>query len=126
MDTLCQGGKVGIKRTDDNASMRGRGVMQPHEMASIERDHDPVLRHGKRQDICIRNRLSCSAALDSRQDVVTQAPQGLHCWEGTILVGIAPRHRSRRFVGMNLLLDFFPVRTSISPRIGQILGRSVG
>jgi len=126
MDTLCQGGKVGIKRTDDNAGMRGRGVMQPNEMASIERDHDPVLRHSKRQYIRIRNRLSRSAALDSRQDIMAQAPQGLHCWEGKVLVGIAPRHRSRRFVGMDLLLDLLPVRTGIAPRIGKILGPQGG
>jgi hypothetical protein len=70
MDTLRQGGKVGIKRTDDNAGMRGRGVMQPNEMASIEGDHDPVLCPSKPQDIRIRNRLSCSTALDRRQDIV--------------------------------------------------------
>jgi hypothetical protein len=51
MDTLCQGGKVEIERTDDNAGMRGCGVMQPDEMASIECHHDPALRHSKCQDI---------------------------------------------------------------------------
>jgi hypothetical protein len=122
MNTLCQGDKVGIKRTDDNAGMRGHGVMQPNEMASIEGDHDPVLCHGKRQDIRIRNRLSSLLALDSRQDIVAKTPQGLHGWEGKVLVRIVPRHRLRRFVGMDLLLDLRPVRTGISPRIGQILG----
>jgi hypothetical protein len=126
MDTLCQGGKVGIKRTDDNAGMCGRGVMQANEMPSIERDHDPVLCHGKRQDIRIRNRLACSAALDRREDIVAQVPQGLHGWEGKVLVRITPRYRSRRFVGMNLVLDFLPVRTGIGPRIGKILGPQGG
>lgn len=70
-----------------------RGVMQPNEMASIERDDDPLLRHGKRQDIPIRNRLYRSAALESRQDIVTQIPQSLHGWEGKVLIRITPRHR---------------------------------
>jgi hypothetical protein len=126
MDTLCQGGKVEIKRTDDNAGMRGRGMMQPNEMAAIEGDHNPILRHGKREDLHIRNRLSGSAALDSREDIVPEAPQSLHYWEGKVLVGIAPRHRSRRFVGMNLVLDLLPVRTGIGPRIGQIRGPQGG
>ena len=102
--------------------MRGRGVMQPNEMASIERDHDPVLLHGKRQYVRIRNCLPRPAAVGSRQDIVAQAPQGLNCWEGKILIGIAPRHQSRRFVGEDLLLDLLPVRTGIGPCIGQILG----
>src|SRR5574341_424918 len=99
MDTLCQGGKVGIKCTNYNTSMRGRGMMQPNEMASIERDHDPVLCHGKCQDIRIRYRLPGHTALDSRQDIVIQEPQGLNCSEGKVLVRIAPCHRSRRFFG---------------------------
>ncbi len=82
VDTLCQGGKVGIKRTNHNASMHGRGVMQSNEMASVERDHDPVL--------------------------------------------LAPRHRLRRFVGLDLVLDLLSVRTGIGPRIGQILGPQRG
>ena len=126
VDTLCQGGKVGIKRTNHNASMHGRGVMQSNEMASVERDHDPVLCHGECQDIRIRYRLPGPTALGSRQDIVTQEPQGLNCWEGKVLVRIAPRHRLRRFVGLDLVLDLLSVRTGIGPRIGQILGPQRG
>jgi hypothetical protein len=70
MDTLCQGDKVEIKCTDNYAGMRGCRVMQPNEMAAIEGDHNPLLRHGKRQDLHIRNRLACAAALDRREDIV--------------------------------------------------------
>lgn len=57
---------------------------------------------------------------------MAQAPQRLHCWEGKVLVRIAPRHRSRRFVGIDLLFDLLPVRTGVGPRIGQILGPQWG
>jgi hypothetical protein len=95
--------------------------MQPHEMASIERDHKALLCHGKRQDIHIRYRLPGPATLGCRQDVMAEAPQSLYGGQRKVFVGIAPRHRSCRFVGTDLLLDLLSMRTSISPRVGQIL-----
>jgi hypothetical protein len=74
VDALCQGHKVGIKRTDHNAGMRGHGLMQPNEMASIERDHDPLRGHRKRQHVRIGHCLPSPAALGRRQDIVAQAP----------------------------------------------------
>ena len=94
--------------------------MQSNEMPSIEREHDPLFCHGKREDIRIRDRLPGPATLRSRQDVMTEAPQDLHDWQGKIFVGIAPRHSSRRFVGKNVVLYLLLVRTGIGPGMGQI------
>jgi len=66
--------------------------------------------------------LSGPATLRSRQDVMTEAPQDLHDWQGKIFVGIAPRHLSRRFVRKNVVLYLLLVRTGIGPGISQILG----
>jgi len=118
MDTLCQGGKVRIKRADYNARMLRCGLMQANEMPPIKREHNSLLCHGKRQDIGIRYRLPGSAALGSREDVMAEVPQSLHDWQGKVFVGIAPRHQSRRFIDLDLVLDLLLVRTGIGPRIG--------
>ena len=78
--------------------------------------------HGKRQHIGIRYRLPGPAALGSRQALMAEAPQDLHDWQGKVFVGVAPRHRSRCLVGLDLVLDLLLVRTGIGPRMSQILG----
>ncbi len=118
MDTLGQCRKIGIIRTDHNTRMLRCGLMQSNEMPSIEREHDALFCHGKRQDIHIRDCLPGPATLRSRQDVMTEAPQDLHDGQGKIFVGIAPRHPSCRFVRKNIVLNLLLVRTGIGPCIG--------
>jgi hypothetical protein len=74
MDTLCEYRKVGIKRADHNPGVLGRSVMQPDEMKSIESQDGALFRSGKRQDLCVRNRLTASAAFRGGQDIVVQVP----------------------------------------------------
>ena len=121
VDALCQGRKVGIKRTDHNTSMPWCGMMQSNEMPPIEREHNPLLCNGKCQHVCIRHRLPRPATIGGCEDIVAHVPQGLHCWQGKVFVRIAPRHPSRRFVRMDLLLDLLSVGTGIGPCIGKIL-----
>ena len=91
-------------------------------MPLIEYEHDPLFCLGKCEDIRIRERLSSPATLRSRQDVMTEAPQDLHDWQGKIFVAVALRHASRRFVRKNVVLDLLVVHTGIGPSISQILG----
>src|SRR5262245_28600641 len=115
MDTLCQGGKIGIKRADHHARMLRCGLMQSNEMPPIEREHDALLCHGKRQYISIRYGLPGPATFGSCQELMAKAPQDLHDWQGKVFVGIAPRHWLCRFVGLDLALDLLLVRTGIGP-----------
>jgi hypothetical protein len=126
MDALRQGHKIRIERTDYNTGMRGCRVMQANEVTSIEGHYNPLFGHCKRQHILIRNRLPSPAALGGRQHIMAQVAQGFHRWERKVLIGIAPRHLSRRFIGEDLLLDLFLVCTGIGPRIGKILGPQCG
>ena len=74
MNTLCESRKVGINCTDHNPSVLGRSVMQLNEMASIERQHDPLLRNGIRQDVRVSYCPTTSATFRSGQDIVAQVP----------------------------------------------------
>jgi hypothetical protein len=72
VDALCQGRKVGIKRTDRDTSVRWPGVMQPKEMPPIEGHHDPLLSTGKHQNVRIGYRLPRPATFGGRKDIVAQ------------------------------------------------------
>ncbi len=122
MDTLGQGRKVGIICTDHYTRMPRCGLMQANEMPPVEREHNPLFCHGKRQNLRIRDGLSSPTTLHRRQDVMPEAPQDLHDRQGEIFVAIATRHASRRFVRKNVVLDLLVVRAGIGPGIGQVLG----
>ena len=122
MDTLGQGRKVGIICTDHYTRMPRCGLMQANEMPPVEREHNPLFCHGKRQNLRIRDGLSSPTTLHRRQDVMPEAPQDLHDRQGEIFVAIATRHASRRFVRKNVVLDLLVVRACIGPGIGQVLG----
>jgi hypothetical protein len=75
MNPARQRREIDIEGAHDNAGVSGLIVMQPDEVAQVQRDDRPALCDRKLQDVGIRNGPAGVAALAHGQGIVPQTPE---------------------------------------------------
>src|SRR5262249_36337036 len=120
IDTEGKGGAVGVRGTDDDATVNRCPDVEEDEVPTVVGHHGTSLTDGERQDGRVANFLLRLAGLLRGQHVMSEPSQLLDDREVEVLVGIKKRHASGFLVLPDGLLDLLSVLLVIRPRGVQV------
>jgi hypothetical protein len=86
VNPLRQPREIHIEGADDDAGVPGPVLMQPDEVAPVQRHHRAMLAGRELQDVGVRHSLTGMPAVPHRQHVVSQATKFDRYWLRQILV----------------------------------------
>ena len=90
MNSSCQRLEVGINAADDDPRVPLVQLVQPNEVAAVERDQRPAFADGKGENLLIGHREPRMPEALESQHVVTKAAESLNGRSREVLVGHEP------------------------------------
>ena len=113
--------EVEIEGANHDACVVGPLAMQPDEVTAVQRDDRPAVASREREQFFVRHGAVGLAGIQDREDVVPRAAECDDSREWEVLVRIEARHELRRFVVLDLPIDFFTMRADVRPCVRKIL-----
>jgi hypothetical protein len=118
--------EVEIESAQDQTSVSLTILVDSKEVSSVQRYEDASFRSSELENVGIRPALSTATDVFDGDDIMAQAPKGLHRRKREVLVGKEAGHRSIRFVSSNLRVDKFDMTLYECPGARKIIATQAG